>query len=322
MIKAGYKITAGITALLLTVSVLWLTACDSSESVEPKPTETTAAVTEAAEDIFDMTRYEGDEVFDIRKISLGDELGAFCVSYGFTYLSDGLKIKGYISIPLSAVRAQKPAKCVLLNRGGNGDYGKLEDKTTAFACSKLNRVVIASQYRGAGGSEGKDEFGGGDLNDVIKLIDLCDDTFEFIDMDDYCSIGISRGGMMTYMAARIDKRIKRIIAVSAVTDLAELYGERDDMKIVLYDCIGCTPEENPGEYEKRSAVCWADELTLPVMIIHSDEDKQVPCSQAVKLSDMLQERGECCFIGYSDDVHGFHEKDYKIISDWLGETPQ
>ena len=123
MIKAGYRITAGITALLLTVSVLWLTACDSSESVEPKPTETTAAVTEAAEDIFDMTRYEGDEVFDFRKISLGDELGAFCVSYGFTYLSDGLKIKGYISIPLSAVRAQKPAKCVLLNRGGNGDYG-------------------------------------------------------------------------------------------------------------------------------------------------------------------------------------------------------
>ena len=47
MIKAGYKITAGITALLLTVSVLFLTACGSSESGEPKQTETTAAVTEA-----------------------------------------------------------------------------------------------------------------------------------------------------------------------------------------------------------------------------------------------------------------------------------
>ena len=33
-----------------------------------------------------------------------------------------------------------------------------------------DRIVVGSQYRGGGGSEGKDEFGGDDLNDVINAI--------------------------------------------------------------------------------------------------------------------------------------------------------
>ena len=221
-----------------------------------------------------MADYESGEVFDFEKVNLSEDLSQKCCSYKFTYMSDGYKIKGYISIPNSSIESQELTKCVLYNRGGNRDFGKLQDDTTAYICALCNRIVIASQYRGGGGSEGQDQFGGDDLNDVIKLIDLCENTFSFIDMDDFCVVGVSRGGMMTYMAARQDNRIKKIIAASAVTDLFEEYERRKDMNDVLIETIGCTPQENPAEYEKRSAIYWYDEIKIPVMIIHSENDKQ------------------------------------------------
>lgn len=274
---------------------------------------------EAAKDsIYNFENYESDEVFNINKVSLSGELAEKCTSYEFTYLSDGLKIKAYISIPVSMEKTQKPGKCVLYNRGGNRNFSKLENDTTANICAVCDRVVIGSQYRGADGSDGEDEFGGGDLNDVIKLIDLCENNFSFIDMDDFCAAGVSRGGVMTYPAARRDSRIKRIIAISAITDLFDSYNSRDDMKTVLTETIGCTPEENPEEYKKRSAVYWADEIKVPVMIIHSKLDEQVSYKQAEALYEKLKDSTECKLVSHNDDTHGYlHRDDTETIRNWL-----
>ena len=38
--------------------------------------------------------------------------------------------------------------------------------------SKRGFIIFTSQYRNADGGTGTDEFGGKDLNDVIKLIDI------------------------------------------------------------------------------------------------------------------------------------------------------
>ena len=226
-----------------------------------------------------------------------------------------------MSIPLSAEKTQKPAKCVMYNHGGNRNFGKLENNTTAPICSVCDRIVVASQYRGCGGSEGEDHFGGDDLNDVIKLIDLCEKHFSFIDMDDFCVIGASRGGVMTYPAAKKDSRIKRIVALGAVTDLFVLYEARDDMKIVLKETIGFTPEENPEEYKKRSAVYWAEEIKVPVLMFHAKLDKQVLYSQAEDLYAKLKGTTDCTLITYDDDSHAeIKPQDYKTLYDWLNQS--
>ena len=267
-----------------------------------------------------MENYENSEVFGFVKVNQGGKYDGFCTTYKFNYLSDGLKIEGYLSIPLSVEKTQKPGKCVMFNHGGNRDYGKLENNTLAPICAVCDRIVIASQYRGCGGSEGEDHFGGDDLNDVIKLIDLCEKHFSFIDMDDFCVAGSSRGGVMTYPAARKDSRIKRIIALSALCDLFEAYEDRDDMKTVLKETIGFTPEEKPEEYKERSAVYWADEIKIPVLMFHAKQDKQVPYSQAEKLYEKLKDNTDCTFITYDDDIHGIvHEKDYQTMRNWLNQ---
>ena len=298
--------------ILLTVMLvmLSLTAC--------RPVDT--GKTEAG-DIYRFEEYESSEVFDIMKVNLSGELAEKCTSYKFTYMSDGLKINAYISFPNELVQTQKPGKCLMYNHGGNRDLGKLENETTANACVLCGRIVVASQYRGCGGSEGADGFGGDDVNDVIKLTDLCENSFSFIDMTDFCVLGASRGGIMTYRAARQDSRIKRIIAMGAVTDLFDCYEDRDDMKSILEETVGCTPQENPAEYEKRSAVYWADEIKVPVLFIHSTGDSRVPYAQAEKLYEMLKDRVECRFVSHDDDRHCEpQQEDIKAIAEWLNQA--
>lgn len=272
------------------------------------------------DNIYNFENYKSDDVYNIERVDLSGSSSKKCASYKFTYLSDSYEINGYISFPLSAIESQKPCKVILYNRGGNGDYGALDDESTVNICAEAgDRIIIASQYRGGGGSGGQDQFGGDDLNDVIKLIDLCEKEFKFADMEDFCVAGVSRGGMMTYMTARRDKRVKRIIAVSAVSDLFQSYKARDDMKEVLTRRIGGSPEDIPQEYEKRSAVYWADEIKVPVLIIHSKQDKQVAYSQAEAMDSKLKGKKDYKFISYDDDVHGIHKQDFDAIKEWFGE---
>ena len=273
----------------------------------------------SAESTFNFMNYSSDEIKDIEQIALGSSLSDFCVSYKFTYISDYNEVKGYISIPLSCISDEKPYKCILYNRGGNFRVGLLEDDDTAKICQQTNRIVIASQYRGCDGGTGSDEFGGADVDDVIKLIDFSE-MFPFIDMSDYCAMGVSRGGMMSYISAKRDNRIKKIIAVSAVSDLTKAYYDREDMKKILTNCIGATPEASPQEYEERSAICWPNEITVPTLIIHSKNDKQVSYSQAEDLHNALKQNGTTCkLISYDDDIHGFHTEDKDEILKWLDD---
>lgn len=268
--------------------------------------------------IYNFINYQNEEVYDIEQIDLSNSLSKSCISYKFTYISDGYQVKAYISIPLSLVENQSLGKCILYNRGGNSKIGLLGDEDTAKLCVLTNRIIVASQYRGADGGSGRDEFGGEDLNDIIKLIDLCETHFDFINMKDFCVAGVSRGGMMTYMTAKQDNRVKGIIAISAVSDLFQSYEAREDMQKLLYNYIGTTPEQNPEEYEKRSAIYWTEEITVPVLIIHSKYDEQVSFSQAEDLYKKLKQNNKHIYFSVRDDnIHGLSDGDLEVILDWL-----
>ena len=263
---------------------------------------------------FDFNNYKSEEIIYIEKVDLfvGDasyrsELESRCETYEFYYTSDGYQIKAYVSIPTAIIESQQPCKCMLYNRGGHWNYGSQDPDMLAYMCAVTGRVVVACELRGDNGCEGIDQFGGDELHDVFRLIDLCDNKFSFVDMDDFCVLGISRGGMETYMTAREDKRVKKIIVAGGVSDLISVYNESEDMQEMLRDCIGGTPEEKPEEYEKRSAVCWTDEIKIPVLIIHSKGDPKVKYeTNAEALYEKLKDSTDCTFISHDDDYHGIN----------------
>jgi len=49
---------------------------------------------------------------------------------------------------------------------------------------------------------------------------------------------------------------------------------------------------NVPHYRARSAVYWADDINVPILILHSRTDKLVPVSQALRMAEALQEKGK------------------------------
>ena len=308
-----------LSVTLAAVMALSLVSCGSSGDISVNPESSTpSAVENSVRNIYDLYDYENDEVFYVDKMNLDGELAKVCTTYEFSFLSDGYQIKAYMAIPNESMEAQKPCKCLIYNRGGHYNYGSLNYKSLSSICAATKRIVVGCEIRGDNGSEGYDQFGGDELHDVIKLIDLCENHFSFIDMDDFAAIGVSRGGIATYMSARQDKRIQKIIVLSGMADLFKGYEEREEqMKQLLHDCIGGTPEEMPEEYEKRSAVYWADEIKIPVLIVHSRGDEKVSFGQAEQMYEKLKDHTECSFIIHDDDLHEIHEEDIPKIVEWL-----
>jgi dipeptidyl aminopeptidase/acylaminoacyl peptidase len=120
--------------------------------------------------------------------------------YRITYLSDGLKVTGYIAEP----KEKGIYPCIISNRGGNTNFSQWNPFRIAFYLGRMaswKYVVIASQYRGNDGGEGKEEFGGKDIDDVLNLIpslsQLPTQILQELELKD------CRGGMMTYLALKI-----------------------------------------------------------------------------------------------------------------------
>lgn len=97
--------------------------------------------------------------------------------YEITYMSDGLKIESFAAIP----KGEGKHPVIICNRGGNRDFGALQLFKGDYRCpvayffSKMaskGYIVMGCNYRGCGNSEGSDEFGGNDVNDILNLIEV------------------------------------------------------------------------------------------------------------------------------------------------------
>lgn len=139
-----------------------------------------------------------------------DEMLAKVELESFSYWSDGLKVKGFMARPKNP---SKSCPCVIYNRGGNRDFGMLNPFRAALFLGPIaswDYVVVASNYRGNGGGEGKEEFGGKDINDVLNLFPLLE-SLPYADAARVGMIGWSRGGLMTCLAMTKTDRIKAAI---------------------------------------------------------------------------------------------------------------
>jgi len=207
--------------------------------------------------------------------------------YKIRYLSDELKVVGFVLKP----KVEGPKYPVMIyNRGGNREFGKITKKTLTYLAylSSNNYVVLATQYRGNDGGQGREQFGGKDINDVLNEIPLAR-SLSFTDPNKIVMLGFSRGGMMTYLAIKEGARIKAAAVVGGMTDLIQTYEERGDkMKKVIEELVG----RNKNEYKKRSAYYWPEKIDVPVLILHGEDDWRVKVSQAKKLSENLKKLGK------------------------------
>ena len=266
---------------------------------------------------------EANGISEYEKIDLekyekqaGVDLSTY-ISYRFFYQSDDLKIEAFISAPIDLL-GKKKSPCLIYNHGGNREYGALENVETPFYAYQFHTICVATNYRGCGSSQGTDAFGGDDVRDVLHLIDLCQ-KLDYVDKDQINMFGVSRGGMMTYEALREDQRIHKAVVVAGVADCSMSYEERSDMQPLLQELIGGTPKQLPEEYEKRSAIAWADQINTPLLIFHTTGDDKVSIKQVDKLVEQLKKyQKDYEYVTFDSNVHGdLRKTDVEKIRKWL-----
>ncbi len=208
--------------------------------------------------------------------------------YEIIYKSDDLRIKGFMVKP----KQSGNYPCVIYNRGGNREFGALGVRQAALlmgSVAKAGYVVIASQYRGNGGSEGQEEFGGSDVNDVLILTDVLAEV-ENADTSRIGMYGWSRGGMMTYIALTKTDKIKTAIVGGAKSDLTII--DRPNMETNVYaELMPNYTENKMEELKKRSAIFWVDQFPkdVPILLLHGNADWRVKSTNSLRLALAFEE---------------------------------
>ncbi len=227
-----------------------------------------------------------------------------CNIFEITYISDGLKIKGFIVEPK---KLKKLNPTLIFNRGGSKDFGIIDGRVLYFRLieyANWGYVVIASQLRGSTGSEGKDEFGGDDMNDILNLKIVCEEL-GYIDTNRIVMLGGSRGGMMTYQALCKVDWIKTAIIESAPTDINHSYQYRPQLKEHRRDMYDV---DSKSENQKRSALYFAHKINkaVPILLFHGTSDSQVSPLDTLKICEKLQENGNLY------ELHMYRGQDHMI----------
>jgi dienelactone hydrolase len=221
-----------------------------------------------------------------------------------TYLSDGLKIKGFIYKPKATAGKKLPV--IIFNRGGLAD-GTIGPANFNYLW-EMHRyavegfVVLASQYRGADGGEGRDEVGGTDTNDVMSLIPLAR-SLDYVDMSRVCMWGFSRGAVMTLQAIRRGAPLRAAVIVGGPTDYLELAKDAGFLEFARnnFPNFEARREEH---LRSRSAVLWADQLNVPLLILQGAADPGLRPAQAMALAQKMDEAGKLYeLIIYAKDDH-------------------
>lgn len=204
-----------------------------------------------------------------------------------TYLSDGLKVKGYIAYPKDDLQKYP---CVIWCRGGIGNKGAIDTFTARGIFGQLaswGYCVFASQYRGNAGSEGHDEVGGSDVNDILNLIPLADELPQ-ADKNVWEIEGWSRGGMMALLTLQRNPNLKCAVLVGAISNVEEYADKSPNLKSYYENLIG--KEKLEQELKKRSAINFVNELPkIPYLLIHGANDETVSPVQTIELSRKFNE---------------------------------
>ncbi len=207
-----------------------------------------------------------------------------------TYLSDGLKVSGYVAYPQDVT---KKYPCIIWCRGGFGNAGSIDEFNARGIFGQIaswGYVVFASQYRGNDGSQGIDEFGGSDVNDILNLIPLADEI-DCADSNIWGIEGWSRGGMMTYLTLCRTSLFKCAITIGGISNLKCNSEENLFMKL-LYEKLlsNNSTEDFNNKCQARSIINFTNQLSAstPMLILHGTADDRVMVHDSIDLAAKLK----------------------------------
>ncbi len=245
--------------------------------------------------------------------------------------SKGNKLCGILSNPTS----QKEKPVIILCHG----FSTSKEGRTYIRLEEILNDKGISTFRfdffGHGESEGKFE----EIT-TVEAVDDIQNAIKLLEESGYKRIGLvgsSFGGMASIIAASKTNALYVLALKSPVSDYTALIHSRVDEQDIkdwkekgIIDVIGVDDEARKLKYsfyeeaEKTKAYEAAQNIKIPALIVHGDEDETVPIGQSRKTASLIQscrlEVIEGADHTYSDTSH--FEKMLDLISEFIIEQSQ
>lgn len=242
--------------------------------------------------------------------------------YDITYNSfDNTKVKGFLLLPNEE---GKKYPVIIYNRGGNGSYGMVNDQYIVTFLSKIASkgfVIIGSQLRGSEGSEGTDEFGGKDIDDVMSLFKIIN-TIKIADTSKIAQIGWSRGGITNFQLLKRTQKIRTTINIAGPSDI--LKTKRKEMFVVYQNRVRNYALDSVYYSNKISPIFQIDSILNKkesFLFMHGNQDEKVALFNSEELYDKTKKNGyKSKFILFENSEHSLFDQFEKAINDivsWL-----
>lgn len=207
---------------------------------------------------------------------------------------DGNPVHGWILTP-TGPRTDPPSRhpVVLVIHGGpHSQYtGSFFDEFQALVAAGY--AVVACNPRGSAGY-GRDHaravighFGDVDAADVLGFLKAALATHPDLDGDRLGIMGGSYGGYLTAWIIGHDHRWRGAIVERGYLDPVSFVGA-SDIGWYFPDVYNGT---DPGRLAAQSAMAWAEQVTTPTLVIHSEQDLRCPISQGLEYHARLVRAG-------------------------------
>lgn len=232
---------------------------------------------------------------------------------------DGLEIGG-----LLYDSGERPSPLIVNPHGGpRGADHQAFGLYTQFLVSR-GYSVLQVNYRGSTGRGREfvelliDDWGGDEQADIAAATEyVCE--FDWIDEDRVAVYGGSYGGYSANMQMlQYPELYAAGVSKVGLSDLRDMYeNSMPHFKTELMEKYLGTPDENPTLYEERSPVTHAENLDVPLMIVHGVNDSRVPISQARLFREALEDAGyepdeDFEYVELGAEGHGSTDIDQKV----------
>jgi dipeptidyl aminopeptidase/acylaminoacyl peptidase len=249
---------------------------------------------------------------DIGPAELGDML---IIKYK---TRDGAKVPGYLTLPPG--KGDKKLPLVVMPHGGPEARDFVQYDTWAQALANRGYAVFQPNFRGSGGygkayaEKGYRQWGRlmqDDVTDGVKAL-VSDGT---VDPNRICIAGASYGGYASLAGGAFTPDLyKCVVAIAAVTDLPAFIETREEQigsesSVFTYwlKLLG-NPKSDLADMTAVSPALQAQNFKVPVLLVHGDNDTNVPIDQSKRMDAALRKAGkQVQFVTIDGEGHNFRK---------------
>lgn len=243
---------------------------------------------------------------------------------------NGEKVHGYLVKPAFFDPAKKYPVVFLIHGGPQSSFGnEFYYRTSPQNYAGAGYAVVMIDFHGSVGygQEFTDSVSrhwhDRPLEDLQKGWAAALDRYSFLDGDRACAVGGSFGGYMTnLMAGAWPKPWKCLVTHAGIFDLRGWAYSTAEQWFVDWE-FGAKPHARPQDFEIGNPMQFVSRWSVPMLVIHGDNDFAVPVDQGVSAFTALQSRNiPSAFLHFSDEGHVILKPDnnikwHKTVVEWL-----